>query len=340
MEIRLNEPLAAHTTLRVGGPAQRFVVAQSDQEIIDTVRDCDARGEQLFVLGGGSNVVVSDSGFDGTVLHIASKGIHHETAACAGATVTVAAGETWDDFVATTVAAEWSGIEALSGIPGTVGATPIQNVGAYGQDVSQTIARVRAYDRVMQQVRTFYFDSCKFGYRTSVFKEYMPRLVVLDVQYQLRLGAQSMPITYAELASQLGIEVGQRSTSALVRETVLKLRASKGMVLDDNDRDTWSVGSFFINPTVEARMAPANAPQWPQPDGRIKVSAAWLVENCGIGKGYEFSGAGTSTKHALAITNRGHATAAAVKELSQLIRARVRVAFSIDLEPEPTFVNR
>ena len=340
MDIRFHETLAEHTTLRVGGPARRFVVAESEQEIIDTVRDCDARGEQLLVLGGGSNVVIADSGFEGTVLHIASKGMHQETAACAGATVTVAAGEIWDDFVAYAIAHEWSGIEALSGIPGTVGATPIQNVGAYGQDVSQTIARVRAYDRGMQQVRTFTFDNCKFGYRTSVFKEYTPRLVVLDVQYQLRLGAQSMPIAYAELASELGVAVGERSTSAKVREAVLRLRASKGMVLDPDDRDTWSVGSFFINPTVEARMAPANAPQWPQPDGRIKVSAAWLVENCGIGKGFELGGAGTSTKHALAITNRGYASAAAVKDLSQLIRARVRVAFSIDIEPEPTFVNR
>lgn len=334
-----DESLANHTTLRVGGPARRFVIAESEQEIIDTIRACDDSGEQLLVLGGGSNVVIADSGFDGTVLHIATKGMQVETAACAGASVTVAAGETWDDFVAHAIAQEWSGIEGLSGIPGTVGATPIQNVGAYGQDVSQTISRVRAYDRVAKQVRTFYFESCKFGYRTSVFKEHAPRLVILDVQFQLRLGPQSMPIDYADLARDLGIEVGKRSTSAAVREAVIRLRASKGMVLDTADHDTWSVGSFFVNPLVEARMAPPGATVWPQPDGRVKVSAAWLIDQC-VGKGFELNGAGTSTKHALAITNRGTATADAVKELANLIRARVRVAFSINLEPEPTFVNR
>lgn len=335
-----DEPLSRHTTLRVGGPARRFVVAESESEIIETIRECDDAGEQLLILGGGSNIVVNDSGFDGTVLHIANKGMQHETAACAGATVTVGAGEVWDDFVGVAVEREWSGVEAMSGIPGTVGATPIQNVGAYGQDVSQTIARVRAYDRIARETRTFHFDKCNFGYRTSVFKQHAPRLVVLDVQFQLRLGGQSMPITYPDLASALGIEVGERSTSARVREVVLALRRSKGMLLDEMDHDTWSAGSFFLNPVVDARMAPANAPQWPQHDGRVKVSAAWLVDHCGIGKGYELGGASTSTKHALAITNRGHATANDVKELANLIRARVRVAFSIDLEPEPTFVNR
>lgn len=335
-----DEPLSRHTTLRVGGPANHFVVAQSESEIIATIRHCDDSSEQLLILGHGSNVVVNDSGFAGTVLKLANKGINHEVAACAGASVTVGAGETWDDFVAFAIAQEWSGVEALSGIPGTVGATPVQNVGAYGQDVSQTIARVRAYDRTAQQMRTFYFDSCEFGYRTSVFKHHSPRLVVIDVQYQLRLGAQSMPVTHAELAKELGIEIGKRSTSAAVREAVLRLRGSKGMVLDAVDHDTWSAGSFFINPIVDAQMVPANAPAWPQADGKVKVSAAWLVDHAGIGKGYEHGGAATSSKHALAITNRGQATATDIKELANLIRARVRVAFSIDLEPEPTFVNR
>ena len=335
-----HEPMSRHTTLQVGGPAKRFVVAESEAEIISIIRDCDDTGEQLLVLGGGSNIVVNDSGFDGTVLQIANKGSQHETAACAGATITVGAGETWDDFVAMAIEHAWSGVEAMSGIPGTVGATPVQNVGAYGQDVSQTIARVRAYDRIARETRTFHFDGCRFGYRTSVFKQHAPRLVVLDVQFQLRLGEQSMPITYPDLAAELGIEIGARSTSARVRETVLALRRAKGMLLDVNDHDTWSAGSFFLNPVVDARMVPAHAPQWLQGDGRVKVSAAWLVDNCGIGKGFELGGAGTSTKHALAITNRGSATAADVKELANLIRARVRVAFGIDLEPEPTFVNR
>lgn len=340
MQVLANEPLSRHTTLRVGGPARRFVIAESESEIISTIRHCDDSNEQLFILGGGSNVLANDSGFDGTVLKIASKGMEHDVAACAGATITVAAGEVWDDFVAYAVAHDWSGIEAMSGIPGTVGATPVQNVGAYGQDVSQTIARVRAYDRVARETRTFYFDNCKFGYRTSVFKEFAPRLVILDVQFQLRLGAQSMPITHADLARDLGIEVGKRSTSAQVRDAVLRLRKSKGMVLDPSDHDTWSAGSFFVNPIVEPRMVPEGAAGWPQPDGRVKVSAAWLVDHSGIGKGFVHGGAGTSTKHALAITNRGQANATDVKELANLIRARVRVAFSIDLEPEPTFVNR
>jgi UDP-N-acetylmuramate dehydrogenase len=340
MQVRENESLASHTTLRVGGPARRFVSAESDAEIVEIVRECDANGEQLFVLGAGSNVVMSDSGFDGTVLHIASRGMQYEAQACAGATVTVAAGESLDDFVAYAVEHAWSGVEALSGIPGSIGATPIQNVGAYGQSVAETIARVRVYDRITQQVRTLYAADCDFCYRTSVFKRHAPRLIVLDVQFQLRIGPQSMPIKYPELARELGIEVGQRSTSARVRDTVLRLRGAKGMLLNPADHDTWSVGSFFLNPVVEARMAPANAPQWAQGDGTVKVSAAWLIEHAGIERGFELGGAGTSSKHALAIVNRGAATAAAVKELANLIRARVRVAFSIDLEPEPTFVNR
>lgn len=340
MQVLYDEAMSRHTTLRVGGPARRLVVAESESEIITTIRECDDVGEQLFVLGGGSNVVVNDSGFDGTVLKIANRGMEQDVAACAGASVTVAAGEIWDDFVAHAVAREWSGVEAMSGIPGMVGATPVQNVGAYGQDVSQTIARVRAYDRIARETRTFHFDKCEFGYRSSVFKRVSPRLVILDVQFQLRLGAQSMPITHAELARDLGIEVGQRSTSAAVRAAVLRLRAGKGMVLDATDPDTWSAGSFFVNPIVEPLMVPQGAMAWPMPDGNMKVSAAWLVDHCGIGKGYELGGAGTSRKHALAITNRGHASANDIKELANLIRARVRVAFSIDLEPEPTFVNR
>ena len=335
-----DEPLARHTTLRVGGPARRFVQAESAAEIIDVVRDCDARGEQLLVLGGGSNVVIADSGFDGTVLHIASKGVEVDSTACAGATVTVQAGELLDDLVAMAVAEEWSGIEALSGIPGTVGATPIQNVGAYGQDVSQTVARVRAYDRLTRQTTTFFAATAGFGYRTSVFKQHAPRLVVLDVQFQLRLGAQSMPVTFPELAAAVGVEPGRRSTTAAVREAVLALRGGKGMVLDEVDHDTWSAGSFFLNPAVEQRMVPAGAPHWPLPDGRVKVAAAWLVEHAGIERGFVRGGAGTSSKHALAIINRGTATAADVKDLATLIRARVRVAFGIELEPEPTFVNR
>lgn len=331
--------MAEHTTLRVGGPAQTFVVAETEQELIDTVRESDERGVPVFVFGSGSNIIFNDLGWNGVVVHVGTKGITHETAACAGATVTVAAGETLDDFIARAVANEWSGVEALSGIPGTIGASPIQNVGAYGQDVSQTIARVRAYDRESKQVRTFHAADCRFGYRSSIFKQHAPRLVILDVQFQLRLGGQSMPVAYPELAAKLGIELGERSTSKAVRDAVLELRHGKGMVLDESDHDTWSVGSFFVNPTVEKWLAPTNAPQWPAGDDLVKVSAAWLVEHSGTPKGYAIGNAATSTKHALAITNRGGASADSVMELARLIQERVRVAFSIDLQIEPQYVS-
>lgn len=339
MITRHHEWMTGHTTLRVGGPAQTFVVAQTEAELIETVRECDAHGTPLFVFGAGSNIVVSDQGWNGVVVKVATTGMQHETAACAGATVTVAAGETWDDFVARAIENEWSGVEALSGIPGSVGATPIQNVGAYGQDVSQTIARVRAYDREAKQIRTFYAADCNFGYRTSVFKQHAPRLIVLDVQYQLRLGAQSMPVAYPELAARLGIAVGERSTSRAVRDAVLELRRTKGMVLDESDHDTWSVGSFFVNPTIERWLAPANAPQWDAGNDLVKVSAAWLVEHSGTPKGYAIGNAATSSKHALAITNRGGASSDAVMELARLIQERVRVAFGIELQMEPQYVG-
>lgn len=340
MIARQHEPMSAHTTLRVGGPAERFVIAETESEIIDVVRECDEHGTPLLVFGAGSNIVVGDAGWNGVVLKIATTGMTEETAACAGATVTVAAGENWDGFVEHAIANEWSGVEALSGIPGSVGATPIQNVGAYGQDVSQTITRVRTYDREAKQIRTFYAADCGFGYRTSLFKQQAPRFVILDVQYQLRLGAQSMPITYPELAAKLGIAVGERSTSRAVRGAVLELRRGKGMVLDTADHDTWSVGSFFVNPTVDVAFAPAHAPKWRVDDKRVKVSAAWLVEHSGTPKGSAVGNAATSGKHALAITNRGGATADDVMKLATLIRERVRVAYSIDLEMEPKFISQ
>lgn len=333
-----DELMADHTTLRVGGPVRTFVVAETEQELIDVVRDADERKVAVFVFGSGSNIIVPDAGWDGVAVHVATTGIEHETAACAGATVTVAAGENWDEFVAFSVEREWSGIEALSGIPGSVGATPIQNVGAYGQDVAQTIARVRAYDRETRQVRTFHAADCDFGYRTSVFKRNSPRYVVLDVQFQLRLGAQSMPISYGELATKLGVSVGERSTSADVRAAVLELRRNKGMVLDPADHDTWSVGSFFINPTVDADHVPSAAPHWELGDGQVKVSAAWLVEHSGTPKGYTLGNAGTSTKHALAITNRGGATADDVLQLARVIQQRVLDTFGIALQMEPQVV--
>ena len=325
--------LADLTTLRVGGPARDILIAESESDLIEATRSGDA-----FILGGGSNVVISDDGVEGRVVLVRTRGIDASVDSCAGAWVTVAAGESWDDFVARAVAEEWSGIEALSGIPGLTGATPIQNVGAYGQEVAQTIARVRAYDRVGGDVVTLPAGECGFGYRTSRFKVDPGRYVVLSVEFQLPLGALSAPIAYAELASRLGVEVGARVPAVEVREAVIDLRRSKGMVLDPADHDTWSVGSFFTYPFVDGAV-PESAPAWPQPDGRVKTSAAWLVEQAGYPRGFSLDGrAALSSKHTLAITNRGEATAADVLRLARTIRNGVRDRFGITLEPEPTLV--
>ena len=325
--------LADLTTLRVGGPAHEVIVAESDSDLIDAVRSGSA-----FILGGGSNVVISDDGVEGAVVLVRTRGVEVSVDPCAGAWVTVAAGESWDDLVARAVAEEWSGIEALSGIPGLTGATPIQNVGAYGQEVAQTIARVRAYDRMGGDVVTLPAGECGFGYRTSRFKADPGRYVVLSVEFQLPLGSLSAPIAYAELAGRLGVEVGARVPSVEVREAVLDLRRGKGMVLDPADHDTWTVGSFFTNPFIDG-AAPEGAPAWSQSDGRIKTSAAWLVERAGFPRGFTLDGrAALSSKHTLAITNRGEATAADVLRLARAIRDGVRDRFGITLEPEPTLV--
>jgi UDP-N-acetylmuramate dehydrogenase len=321
----LAEQLAAHTTLRVGGPARAWVEPESEAELIEVVRDADEVGEPLLILGGGSNVVVADAGFEGTVVHTGRlRGIHTEdVAACSGAFINVAAGEPWDSFVAETISHRQVGIEALSGIPGLVGATPIQNVGAYGQDVSQTIARVRVFDRQERRIVTRSTVECHFGYRTSVFKGIPNRFVVLSVSFQFRLGTMSEPVRYGELARALGIEPGSRAPMVEVRRAVLELRRGKGMVLDDDDHDTWSAGSFFTNPLVSAAVAaglPADAPRYPQPDGTVKTSAAWLIEHAGFSRGYGSGLARISTKHSLALTNRGGATARELLELAREVR--------------------
>lgn len=336
-----HEMLADHTTLRVGGFADRIVLATTEAEILETVKECDANEIPLLILGGGSNVVVADEGFRGTVLLIRTSGYEVASDACSGAMVTVQAGMNWDDFVQESIAKEWYGIEALSGIPGTVGATPIQNVGAYGQDVSQTIAHVRTYDREKREIKTFYFADCQFDYRSSIFKTTPNRFVILQVAFQLRLGDYSAPVEYAELAKNLGVEVGKRSKSVSVREEVLKLRNAKGMVLNEIDHDTWSVGSFFTNPVLsDSKSLPENCPRWVQPDGRVKLSAAWLVENSGHPKGYGVNSRATlSTKHTLAITNRGGATASDVLELANHIQEKVFAQFGIQLEIEPNLIG-
>jgi UDP-N-acetylmuramate dehydrogenase len=260
--------------------------------------------------------------------------------------VTVAAGESWDDLVAYAVERGWFGIEALSGIPGSVGATPIQNVGAYGQEVSQTIARVRVWDRVLRGVRSFAASECQFGYRSSRFKADPGRHVVLDVTFQFRMGSLAAPVQYAELARHLGIEAGQRAPLAAVRDAVLALRGGKGMVLDADDHDTWSAGSFFTNPFLtpeQAAALPDGAPRWEQPDGTVKSSAAWLIEHAGFGKGYASAAAGErvrlSTKHTLALTNRGGATTDELLTLAREVRDGVRERFGVTLVNEPVTVG-
>jgi UDP-N-acetylmuramate dehydrogenase len=320
-----------------------MVLARDEQGVVAAVGVADETGTPMLLLGGGSNLVVADEGVPGRVVDVAVSGVHVESDLCGGAFVTVAAGEGWDDLVARAVQEGWVGLEALSGIPGRVGATPIQNVGAYGQEVAQTIARVRVWDRREHAVRTLMASDCGFGYRTSRFKQDPARWVVLDVSFQLRLGSLGAPVAYAELARALGVEVGQRAPSADVREAVLGLRRGKGMVLDAADHDTWSAGSFFTNPVVEPEAVPEGAPAWEQPDGRVKTSAAWLIEHAGFGKGYGLDhGEGRvalSTKHTLALTNRGGASTAELLALAAEIRDGVRERHGITLVNEPVLVG-
>jgi UDP-N-acetylmuramate dehydrogenase len=336
------ERLADLTTLRVGGPARRLVHARTESELVDAVREADATGTPLLLVAGGSNLVVADSGFDGTVVRVETRGVRVEADMCSGAMVTVAAGEPWDPFVADAVGRGFVGVEALSGIPGSVGATPIQNVGAYGQEVAETIASVRCWDRVAGARRTFAAADCGFGYRTSRFKEDPQRCVVLSVTFQFRLGQLAAPVRYAELARSLGVQVGTRVPMTQVRETVLRLRGRKGMVLDAEDHDTWSAGSFFTNPFLDADSAhrlPPEAPRWEQADGTTKTSAAWLIEQAGFGKGYGNERAALSGKHTLALTNRGAARTDDLLALAAEVQRGVHERFGIWLVNEPVLVG-
>ena len=337
----MTEPLANHTTFRLGGPARRFVEATTEQQLIDTVADCDSRGEPVLVLGGGSNVLIADEGFDGTVVKVATRGVRAEAADCSGAQLEVAAGEVWDDLVARAVAAQWSGMETLSGIPGSVGAVPIQNVGAYGAEVATLIQRVRTWNRAEGAIRTFAAAECGFGYRDSRFKREKGRHLVLRVDFQLPLGELGQPVRYPELARALGVAVGQRAPASRVRETVLAIRRRKGMVLDANDHDTWSAGSFFTNPILtpgQAASLPADAPRFPAGEG-VKTSAAWLIQHAGFPAGHGSGPARLSTRHVLALTNRGHAATADVLALAREIRDGVRERFGITLVPEVNLVG-
>ncbi len=350
MHVTTNVPLAELTTLRLGGPARRLVEVDTESDLIAAVRDVDRAGEPLLVLGGGSNVVVADAGFDGTVVRVATRGVQvdasasceaDDIAACGGILLSVAAGESWDDLVARAVAEQWVGIEALAGIPGLVGATPMQNVGAYGQEVAQTLWSVRTYDREAKAIRTFANAECGFGYRTSRFKG-GSRYVILDVSFQLKQGDLSAPIGYAELARRLDVPLGGRAKADEVREAVLGLRRGKGMVLDPDDRDTWSAGSFFTNPILPADAAarlPDDAPRWPLPDGQVKTSAAWLIERSGFHRGYGDGVVRLSTKHTLALTNRGNARTADLLALAREVRDGVRATFGVELHNEPVLVG-
>ncbi len=354
MQERFDEPIAGHTTMRVGGPAARLVVVETSDELVDAVREVDDADEPLLVLGGGSNLVLADEGFAGTVVKVETSGVEVDSAdLCGGANVTVAAGEDWDGFVARAVGEGWSGVEALSGIPGSTGATPVQNVGAYGQEVAQTIARVRVWDRLQQQVRTLMTMDCRFTYRHSLFKG-TDRYVVIDVMFQLVLQSLSQPVRYADLATQLGVSVGDRVPLGDAREAVLAQRRQRGMVLDAADHDTWSCGSFFTNPilpeadfeVLRARVAErlgADAPAPPAfPDGAgsVKSSAAWLIERAGFAKGFGLPGpAALSTKHTLAVTNRGTATTSDVLALARTVRDGVHEAFGVTLVNEPVLVG-
>lgn len=353
--------LSSVTTLEVGGPARNFVTARTEAEIIAAVQAADQAGGPLLIVGGGSNLVVADEGFAGTVVKIASQGYASNSAdSCGGASVVVQAGHDWDDFVHQTVLHAWSGLEALSGIPGSTGATPVQNVGAYGSEVSQTISAVRTWDRERNAVRTFTNSELKFGYRDSMLKTATvngsPRYVVLTVEFQLLLGRMSAPVKYAELARRLDVEVGKRANSLELRRTVLALRAAKGMVLDPADRDTCSTGSFFTNPLVAPDVAaalPEDAPRWPAGE-QVKLSAAWLIERSGFAKGYGLAGelvdhaaqgagatppASLSTKHTLAITNRGGARTEDILAVARAVRNGVERSFGITLVPEPVLVG-
>jgi UDP-N-acetylmuramate dehydrogenase len=337
--------LSAYTTLRLGGPAGELTTAATEDELLAALRGADG---SVFVLAGGSNVVIDDTGYLGTVVLLRTRGIQATTNGNR-VHLTVAAGEPWDEVVAATVANGWAGLECLSGIPGSAGATPIQNVGAYGQEVAETITAVRVYDRGRDEVIAMGPAGCGFAYRTSIFK-YNDRFVVLSVDFSLAVSPLSAPIRYDELARTLGVEPGARVPLAQARAAVLALRAGKGMVLDDADPDTYSAGSFFTNPVFDgagfaalrARAADlGQPPAHPAADGAVRVSAAWLIERAGYGKGYGHPGTGVaiSGKHTLALTNRGTGSTAALLDLAREIRTGVHARFGVSLHPEPVLVG-
>jgi len=335
--------LAPYTTLGLGGPARSLLVARDRDELVSAVRAADDAGERLLVLGGGSNVVLADEGFDGTVVLIRTSGVDERAGTDGTVHLTVAAGEEWDGFVARAVAAGLAGLECLSGIPGSVGAGPIQNIGAYGQEVADTCMEVQVWDRRDAVVRLLAAQDCGFAYRTSVFKQ-DARYVVLAVTFALTRSGRSAPVRYAQLADALGLPIGADAPLAQVRETVLALRRGKGMVLDPDDPDCRSVGSFFLNPVLErpdfeelCRRAGTTPPHWPA-DGRVKVSAAWLVETGGFPRGYRRGAVAVSGKHSLALVHLGGGSTAELLALAGEIVDGVRDATGVTLHPEARII--
>lgn len=343
-------PLSQLTTLRLGGPARRLLEARSDDELVGAVAGAVAAGEPALLVAGGSNLVIADEGFGGTVVRVATRGV---TVSACGERVTleVAAGEPWDELVARSVADGLAGLECLSGIPGSAGATPLQNVGAYGQQVADRIASVRIYDTVDKDVRELAPADCHFAYRSSTFRR-CARYVLLGVTFALERSPVACPIRYAELARALGVARGARPPLAEVREAVLALRAGKGMVIDPDDPDSVSAGSFFVNPLlgnqqlvalqrrVAARLGDEiRPPAWPDGDGRVKTSAAWLIEQAGFHRGYGQGRVGVSCKHALALVNRGGGTTSELIALARELRDGVQGAFGVTLAPEPTLIG-
>lgn len=345
--------LADHTTSRVGGEASSWVSCGTAEEIVAAVSDADAKGEQILLLGGGSNLLVTDDPLDVKVIKIDTQGFEVLEGYDGFCAVRAAAGHNWDAFVAATVTEGLSGLEALSGIPGAVGATPVQNVGAYGAEVAQYLTQVQVYDRELERTVWLSNEQLEFGYRDSLIKRSTtvpgsPRYVVLQVEFSLEKSNLSGPVRYAELARQLGVEAGQRADATMVRQTVLGLRAGKGMVLDETDHDTWSTGSFFTNPIVPKALAeglPEGAPRFPAGvnsggEELVKLSAAWLIDHAGYKKGFALGErASLSTKHTLALTNRGGATCAEMVELATHVRDGVEEKFGIRLVPEPLLIG-
>ena len=349
-------PLAELTTLRIGGRPRALLECATADAVVEAVRALDEAGRPVLVVGGGSNLVVAGGDLDLVVVAVRNREVEYlETPNRAEAVIVRAgAGLTWDDLVADTVERGYGGLECLSGIPGSVGATPVQNVGAYGVEVAQILHRVRWYDRRTGLDEWVTPEALRLAYRTSVLKN-TDRAVVLEVEFRLDPAGRSEPIRYAELAGRLGVQPGQRADAAVVRRTVLELRRGKGMVLDDDDEDTWSAGSFFTNPVVRdedlptvrsrvsSRLGDGPAGQMPAfaADGGTKLSAGWLIERAGFGKGYPSSSspARLSTKHTLALTNRGAATADDVIALAREVRDGVREAFGVELRPEPVWVG-